>query len=122
MASLEEVEEQRKILQSHRRTLQHYLNQQALLGSGFSPPAVTHGIAESRMQIQRLKTLLRSWNIEEPTHPDDEEPEIISTGLGTPQMGEIFLGESITLTKGIRLDIIAEEIVFNLENSVSPPF
>ena len=53
MPDQEEMNQQQELLRAHRRTLAHYLAQQAQLGSAFVPPGVTQGIHEARDQIQR---------------------------------------------------------------------
>ena len=71
--SQEDIDNEQTLLASHRRTLAHYLRQQALLGTARTPPEVTHGIHESRQAIQRIKTVLRSWHVAVDDLPDDEK-------------------------------------------------
>lgn len=75
MPSDDEVNDQLQLLQSHRKTLAHYLNQHALLGAAFVPPAVTHGIGEARANIRRIKSLLHGWGVTCEDAPDDEASE-----------------------------------------------
>jgi hypothetical protein len=76
MASHEEIAEQQKRLTTNRRTLAHYLGQQASLGAAFAPPAVANGIDEARSNIRRIKRILRGWNVRVEDHPDDgDEPQ-----------------------------------------------
>jgi hypothetical protein len=71
--SQEDIDNQKTLLASHRRTLAHYLRQEALLGAAHTPPGVVHGIYESRQAIQRMKAALRSWNVAIDDLPDDDE-------------------------------------------------
>jgi hypothetical protein len=74
MPDQEEINQQQELLRAHRRTLGHYLVQQAQLGGAFAPPGVTQGIYEEREQIQRIKGILRGWRVRVVNHPDDEPP------------------------------------------------
>lgn len=71
MPSQEEIAHQQTLLTTYRRTLAHYLKQQAALGEAYAPPAVAHGIAEARNNIQRIKRTLRGWNVPVDDYPDD---------------------------------------------------
>jgi hypothetical protein len=71
MPSQEQIDGQQQLLSTHRRTLAHYLRQQAELGSAYTPPGIASGIREARDSIQRIKKALRNWNIEVTDHPDD---------------------------------------------------
>jgi hypothetical protein len=70
-ASQEEIDEQRALLDAHRRTLAIYLTRLAKLGSANTPPEVVHGIREARDAIRRIKATLRGWGVTVPDHPDD---------------------------------------------------
>jgi uncharacterized protein YjbI with pentapeptide repeats len=72
MPGLEEVNQQCNLLLTHRRTLAHYLYQKAQLGVGYIPPVIDNGIRESREAIQRIKRILKSWDIAVEDHPDDD--------------------------------------------------
>jgi hypothetical protein len=74
MLSEEEIQQQEQRLAAYRRTLDHYLQQKALLGAAFIPPGITHGIDEARENIRQLKILLRQNGITVDEHPDDLEP------------------------------------------------
>jgi nucleoside phosphorylase len=80
MPSQDEIAHQLKLLGIRRKTLKHYIEQQVTLGN-FTPPYVTHGIDETRIQIRRIKSILRGWGATFEDHPDDEEqqPEPVST-------------------------------------------
>jgi hypothetical protein len=71
MATQEEIARQLSLLMTHRRTLAHYLSQQATLGAAYVPPGVVYGIREARSNIQRIKQILRNWHISVADHPDD---------------------------------------------------
>jgi hypothetical protein len=72
MPTQEEIKHQQTLLNTYRRSLAHYLKQQATLGEAFAPPAVAHGITEAREHIFRIKQILRSWNIPVEDHVDDD--------------------------------------------------
>src|SRR5215475_12761349 len=72
MPSQEEIDQQQELLATHRRTLAHYLRQQAQLGTAHEPPGVASGIAEARAGIARCKATLRNWGALVDDHPDDE--------------------------------------------------
>lgn len=71
MPTEEEIFEQQKLLQAHRRTLSYYLKQQAIQGTAYVTPGVVHGIDEARTAIQRIKAILKSWSVPVENHPDD---------------------------------------------------
>jgi hypothetical protein len=68
-----EIAEQLELLETHRRTLAHYLHQEAIIGSPYAPPSVNHGITTARSEIQRLKAALRRWGVEIEDHPNDND-------------------------------------------------
>jgi hypothetical protein len=74
MHNQEEIDQQQALLTIHRRTLSHYLSQQAAVGAAFVPPAVAQGIHEARENIRRIKDTLRRWGLTVANHPDDEGP------------------------------------------------
>src|SRR5262245_14240085 len=73
MATPDEIVDQQKLLHAHRRTLHYCLRQQAALGM-LTPPGVMACIDEARDHIHRIKTVLRTWDIEVDDAPDDEPP------------------------------------------------
>ncbi|WP_172450796.1 VWA domain-containing protein [Candidatus Chloroploca asiatica] len=83
MPSQEDIEIQQERLQLYRRTLAHYLRQQAELGSAYIPPGITNGILDARRNIHQIKNTLRSWNIILDDHPDDDNKadEIMNTSI-----------------------------------------
>ena len=89
MASAEEMADIQERLQTYRRTLAHYLRQQAQLGSAFAPPGVMNGIAEARREIRRLKAILRSWGAAVEDMPDDGDVESPSSPA-TPSTSKVI--------------------------------
>lgn len=71
MATPEDIEEQLKLLEAHRRTLRVYLQQQAQL-SLLTPPGVINGIEDAREKIRHVKQALRNWGVVVEDHPSDE--------------------------------------------------
>lgn len=74
MLSPEEIDEQQQLLAANRRTLAVYLEQQALLGRAYSPPALINGIADTRRTIKHIKAILSATGATIPEDPDDESP------------------------------------------------
>src|SRR5215212_8976031 len=73
-AKQEEFTQLLKLLDTHRRTLAHYLNQEAALGAAYAPPALANGIYEAREQIKQLKQTLREQGLPVEDRPGDEPP------------------------------------------------
>jgi hypothetical protein len=69
--SKEEVNNLLDELRIHRANLALYRRQMALLGSAHVTPAVIHGIAEALQNIQRIKQILRGWDVAVDDHYDD---------------------------------------------------
>jgi hypothetical protein len=78
MPSEEDIQDQQKLLATHRRTLAHYLQREALVSKAHLPPEVAAGIIEARAQIKRTKAILRRWDVSVEDLPDDDPdpPEI----------------------------------------------
>jgi hypothetical protein len=74
MASGDDIAHQQNLLAIHRRNLQHYLAQQARLGSAQTPIGTLNGIEEERANIRRLKGILRGWGQTVDDHPNDVAP------------------------------------------------
>ncbi len=72
----EDITQQKLLLQTYRRTLAVYIQQQAAIGRAFSSPAIVNGIAETRREIQRIKALLRSANVDVEDGPDDDDTNV----------------------------------------------
>ena len=70
----EEIAQQQALLETYRRTLAVYIQQQATIGRAYSPPALINGIAETRSEIKRIKALLQAANVPVSSDPDDDEP------------------------------------------------
>jgi len=73
IATQEDIDAQKALLSAHRKTLQHYLHQEALHSKAYAPPIVTHGILDARRQIRHIKQILRNWGFQVDDHPNDEE-------------------------------------------------
>jgi serine/threonine protein kinase len=70
--SEEEIDQQLQLLETHRRRLKVLLQQEARLGSAFTPPGVITDIGEACAEINRIKVVLRGWGIQVADMPDDE--------------------------------------------------
>ena len=79
MPDHEVIDMLKQLLKIHRLTLLHYLQQQAILGTAYMPPGVTHGIIEARDNIHRIKKMLRERNIYVENEPFDEEDDSLIT-------------------------------------------
>jgi tetratricopeptide (TPR) repeat protein len=84
MPSAEKIASQEHLLATQRRTLTHYLSQQTIHGLAYVPPAVIHGIAEARQQIDQLKASLRGWGVAVDDLPGDQPTETPSYAAGSP--------------------------------------
>jgi len=73
MSDTETIQTLQGRLNVYRHTLAMYLEQRAKFGSGSVPPAIQHGIAESRANIKHLKENLRMLGEWADDHPDDDE-------------------------------------------------
>jgi hypothetical protein len=71
MPSSEEIDQQIKLLATHRRRLAHSLHLQAVHGLE-TPFYVVESIREAREQIWHIKQTLLAWSISVDDHPDDE--------------------------------------------------
>lgn len=87
MPDQRDISEQQSLLATHRRTLAHYLGQQAALGAAYAPPGVTHGIYEARDAIRRIKATLREWDAPAEDLPDDEAPALGASATAGEQVG-----------------------------------
>jgi len=74
MPSAQDIQNQQELLTIHRNNLAIHVKQQALYGSAATPAEIQARIGEARANIQRIKTVLRSWNVEVADLPDDEAP------------------------------------------------
>jgi hypothetical protein len=73
MPSPEEIHEQQERLAIHRRTLAHYLKQEAALSAANTRPEISHGIHDARTKIAHIKAVLRGWGVDVEDHPNDAE-------------------------------------------------
>jgi hypothetical protein len=97
MPSTDNIANQQQLLQAHRRTLTHLLQQAAAYGGvSFVPAATASGITEARVSIAKCKAILRSWAATVDDLPDDNEslptsPTRLSPGdAGIPYARPIF--------------------------------
>ncbi len=67
----EEIVQQQTLLTAHRRTLASQLHSWALLGKAHAPPGLKNGIDEARVEIARVKGILRASGVSVADHPDD---------------------------------------------------
>jgi len=65
-----DVKFHRELLDIHRSNLKTYLKQQEHFGVHQVPPIVVQSIQLNRSEIQRIKAILRGWNV-----PVDDMPE-----------------------------------------------
>lgn len=93
--SYKNIEEQEERLATNRSTLAHYLRQRDIAGIANTRPEVTHGIAEARKQIKRIKQTLRSWGETVDDHPDDED-DLGITNLPSPSTSTSSQGSRTT--------------------------
>lgn len=71
MPSDEDILKLKERLKIYRKTLAHYLSQQAMFGEAYTPPSIVHGTDEARKQIRFVKYSLRKWGVIVEEHPDD---------------------------------------------------
>jgi hypothetical protein len=70
-----EIAGYRDLLKIHRRNLETYLKQQEQFGEGLSPPIIIHSIQDNRSEIQKIKAILRAWDIAVEDLPGEEEDD-----------------------------------------------
>lgn len=51
-----------QLLAIHRGNLANFLKQQHLYGERDTPPVILNGIVDARREIQRIKSMLRTWD------------------------------------------------------------
>ncbi len=83
-ASAAEIAHQQTLLTTYRRNLSHYLKQQAALGEAYTPPGVANGILEARSNIQRIKHILRGWNVAVEDYSYDDDPVPLTPPFAPP--------------------------------------
>jgi hypothetical protein len=69
----DDIDNQLKLLATHRRQLAVLVQQQTKFGA-YVPAYVVLSIEETRAEIQRVKTVLREWSVEIESLPDDRAP------------------------------------------------
>lgn len=107
MVDSEDITRQRELLEVHRRTLHHYLRQQAAFGNIYTPPAVSSGISEARAQIKRIKASLRAQGAVVHDQPQDDDAIVDDAPLRVS-------ARSTQKYRGIMLVIIGAAIVLLL--------
>jgi tetratricopeptide (TPR) repeat protein len=78
----EEIDNLLTLLKTHRRTLFHYLRQQAMHSPPYTPPGIVHGIHDARVEIQRIKNTLRTHDISVDDFLYDEKIDDLSLFFG----------------------------------------
>jgi AcrR family transcriptional regulator len=63
MSDHDEITHQQTLLQTHRQTLVRLLDQMAMQGAAYAPPAIAAGIDEARNAIRVLKISLRNQGV-----------------------------------------------------------
>lgn len=97
-----ELDHFRELLATHRRTLQHYLSQEAALGKSHVPPGIASGIHDARLAIAELKATLRGWRIPVVDLPGETLPE----PAGSPPVSRrLFRKERLWLYLGVVIAI-----------------
>jgi hypothetical protein len=76
--SQEDIEQQQKLLTTHRNTLLILLEQCAKSGTAFVPPATVHSIREARASIRELKKVLHDWGVQVDDLPQDEDTFVLA--------------------------------------------
>jgi predicted nucleotide-binding protein len=72
MTTQDDIDQQKTLLNIHRRNLAHYLKQASFHGEGNVPLGTLNGIDSERSEIRRIKRVLRNWNQHVEDHIDDE--------------------------------------------------
>jgi hypothetical protein len=104
MASLDEINQQRELLATHRQTLAHLVQQAAMFGGErFAPPYVMHGIREARKNIQRIKKNLRDWReeVDDQANDGDTAISVPSPTDQSPAVVEAVLPDKRALREAI---------------------
>lgn len=108
MPDQEHIAAQRELLATYRRTLFHYMNQQAAVGEAYMSPAVSSGLREARDNIKRIKRVLRDWGQTVDDLPDDEP----YTGISASPQTRVF----ISYKRNVNPD---EEVALAIFNQLS---
>lgn len=67
-----EIAHYRNLLRIHRTNLEVYRDQQKQFDVGKMPPAIVHALQKTRSEIQRIKAILRGWNIAVEDLPEED--------------------------------------------------
>lgn len=68
----ENINQQLKLLAAHRERLMTRLEQLAMHGAAWAPPETHADIAAARLEIRRIKQVLRDWRVEVEDYPNDD--------------------------------------------------
>lgn len=125
MPTQEDIDQQRGLLDTYRRTLAHYLHRKSIIGEAYLPPEVTHGIREARDNIRRVKQILRTWGVVVTDHPDDEDvaaplqqPSLSAPPTSRPQMRTETGGCALTVLSVTVLVVILIGVALTLGRTV----
>lgn len=131
MPDSEEIARQLELLAIQRRTLHHYLRQQATFGGAHTPPEVTHGVREARAEIKRIKTFLRTQEAVVNDQPQDDatDDDVVLGPSANPsrqRMGAIVLVIGgvigvVMLLWRVALPFVLPPLVREQDNSPQPP-
>jgi hypothetical protein len=78
MPTQAEIDHQRNLLDTYRRSLAYHIEQLAQLGV-IAPFSLVENIRTARTEIRRIKEILSNWNVPVEDKPDDDE------SIATPQ-------------------------------------
>ena len=85
MLENEEIENQKVLLTTHRETLAILLQQRAMFGTVYAPPAILHGINQSRSEIKRIKEVLRFYGCDVENRSNDSEDKDLPSLFHAPE-------------------------------------
>jgi hypothetical protein len=68
-----EVRHHRELLDIHRANLRTFLKQEELFPAHLAPPMIVQSIELNRTEIQRIKAILRGWNVPVEDLPGEDE-------------------------------------------------
>jgi hypothetical protein len=66
------VQHHRSLLKIYRTNLEIYLKQQEQFGESLAPPMIFHALQNARDEIQRIKAILRGWNVAVEDLPEED--------------------------------------------------
>lgn len=94
MSTQEEIDQQLRLLETHRRTLRFVLIEVAKFGAGYVPPQLRHSVFEARTGIRQCKAALRGWGVAVDDMPDDEDAQPSAAeqaGSGIAAMADLLV-------------------------------